>query len=185
MDKLEITHLCLDMDGVLVNQSPHLAYLEDISVQTMMERNKEMMGSSHGKVSYVMQLIEKHLHTNKCFQWCPPTSEYYELMEIAKAARAKGVKVVIASSVTTDVNMQEEIERQKRHWLTAHRTIDNIDEVWLSKGSVLKKNFAECGRLLVDDYGKNIEEWQALGGIGIKHFYPSYTVDMLRKYLDL
>lgn len=36
--------------------------------------------------------------------------------------------------------------------------------------------------LLIDDYIKNIKEWEAKGGIGIHHTSPSNTISQLKRY---
>jgi len=36
--------------------------------------------------------------------------------------------------------------------------------------------------ILIDDYMKNIKEWEAKGGIGIHHTSPSNTISQLKRY---
>jgi len=69
-------------------------------------------------------------------------------------------------------------------------------KVWLKKnakptGDVLlvqradKKKYATSNgkpNILIDDYIKNIKEWEAAGGIGIHHTSPSNTISQLKKY---
>ena len=59
------------------------------------------------------------------------------------------------------------------------------------KGDVLlvqradKKKYATSNgkpNILIDDYIKNIKEWEAAGGIGIHHTSPSNTISQLKKY---
>ena len=48
-----------------------------------------------------------------------------------------------------------------------------------------KKNFAMTSdgkpNVLIDDYQKNIDEWEAAGGIGITHFRTEVTIQQLKK----
>jgi len=69
-------------------------------------------------------------------------------------------------------------------------------KVWLSKNAkpkgtihlVLradKKKYAKLGgqpNILIDDYIKNINEWEAAGGIGIHHTSPTTTISQLKRY---
>ena len=69
-------------------------------------------------------------------------------------------------------------------------------KVWLKKnakptGDVLlvqradKKKYATSNgkpNILIDDYIKNIKEWEAAGGIGIHHTSPSNSISQLKKY---
>ena len=59
------------------------------------------------------------------------------------------------------------------------------------KGDVLlvqradKKKYATTNgkpNILIDDYIKNIKEWEAAGGIGIHHTSPSNTISQLKRY---
>jgi hypothetical protein len=36
--------------------------------------------------------------------------------------------------------------------------------------------------ILIDDYIKNIKEWEAKGGIGIHHTSPANTISQLKRY---
>ena len=36
--------------------------------------------------------------------------------------------------------------------------------------------------ILIDDYIKNIKEWEAAGGIGIHHLSPTQTISQLKRY---
>ena len=48
-----------------------------------------------------------------------------------------------------------------------------------------KVNYATTGNnpnILIDDYIKNIKEWEIAGGIGIHHTSPSNTISQLKRY---
>jgi len=69
-------------------------------------------------------------------------------------------------------------------------------KVWLSKnakptGTIYlvqradKQKYAKLGgkpNILIDDYIKNINEWEAAGGIGIHHTSPTNTISQLKRY---
>ena len=69
-------------------------------------------------------------------------------------------------------------------------------KVWLSKnakptGTIYlvqradKQKYAKLGgkpNILIDDYIKNINEWESAGGIGIHHTSPTNTISQLKRY---
>ena len=69
-------------------------------------------------------------------------------------------------------------------------------KVWLSKNAkpkgkvhlvmrADKQKYATTDgkpNILIDDYAKNIREWEAAGGIGIHHTSPSNTMSQLKRY---
>jgi hypothetical protein len=75
---------------------------------------------------------------------------------------------------------------QKRLWVTRNTTIP-IENVHVVRRSE-KKLFAfdsknQVPNLLIDDYEKNIEEWEKCGGIGIHHTDINNTLLLLRSYI--
>jgi 5'(3')-deoxyribonucleotidase len=92
------------------------------------------------------------------------------------------------------------INKYNANILSAYSTRDPNSrpgkKVWLKKnakptGDVLlvqradKKKYATTNgkpNILIDDYIKNIKEWEAAGGIGIHHTSPSNTISQLKKY---
>ena len=48
-----------------------------------------------------------------------------------------------------------------------------------------KQKYATTGgkpNILIDDYKKNIIEWENAGGIGIHHLSPTQTISQLKRY---
>jgi len=48
-----------------------------------------------------------------------------------------------------------------------------------------KQKYAKLGgqpNILIDDYIKNIKEWESAGGIGIHHTSPTNTISQLKRY---
>ena len=71
----------------------------------------------------------------------------------------------------------------KLKWLRKNAKITQRSRIHLVL-SAQKKNFAMTNNkpnVLIDDYIKNIKEWEAKGGIGIHHLSVSTTLSALKR----
>ena len=71
---------------------------------------------------------------------------------------------------------------EKLEWIRKH--LGNVEQIYLVPREN-KQKFAVTSdgtpNLLIDDYEKNIKEWVAKGGIGIRHINSMNTISQLRK----
>ena len=71
---------------------------------------------------------------------------------------------------------------EKLEWIRKH--LGNVEQIYLVPREN-KQKFAVTSdgtpNLLIDDYEKNIKEWVAKGGIGIRHINSINTISQLRK----
>lgn len=76
-------------------------------------------------------------------------------------------------------------EEGKRLWLQKHKFISQIadTDIIIVDSAQDKKNYAKPGRVLIDDYIRNIEAWNSKGGIGIQHISAKNTIGELYKYV--
>jgi len=70
----------------------------------------------------------------------------------------------------------------KKKWLS--RNAQPTGKVYLVMRSDKQKYATTDGKpnILIDDYIKNIKEWEAKGGIGIHHLSPTQTIAQLKRY---
>lgn len=72
----------------------------------------------------------------------------------------------------------------KNKWIA-----DNIGAGWAHMAVITrrenKKHLARETSLLIDDYGKNIKEWESAGGIGVKHENTEDTIRALKALLHV
>lgn len=70
----------------------------------------------------------------------------------------------------------------KKHWL--QKNAKPKGEVHLVERAAKQKFATTNGKpnILIDDYIKNIKEWEAAGGIGIHHTNPSSSISQLKRY---
>ena len=84
---------------------------------------------------------------------------------LSVALQALGHEVYILSACIRNSHCQEE----KRQWLQVHfPNISAQNWVFTPVGEPKANYVNAAGALLVDDYGRNIREWQAAGGEAIK-----------------
>jgi uncharacterized protein YbaR (Trm112 family) len=71
---------------------------------------------------------------------------------------------------------------EKIEWVRKH--LGNVEHVYLVPREEKQKfavNKDGTPNLLIDDYEKNIKEWVARGGIGVRHINSMNTISQLRK----
>jgi 5'(3')-deoxyribonucleotidase len=70
----------------------------------------------------------------------------------------------------------------KKAWLS--KNAKPIGKIHLVKRADKVKYATTNGKpnILIDDYIKNIKEWEAAGGIGIHHLSPTQTIAQLKRY---
>lgn len=79
--------------------------------------------------------------------------------------------------------MAADSKKGKLEWLRKNTRIKKSDTNLVLRDQ--KKRFAVSSdgkpNILIDDYAKNIREWEAAGGIGITHFRTEVTIQQLKK----
>jgi hypothetical protein len=73
-------------------------------------------------------------------------------------------------------------EPEKREWV--REVLGNVRDVLIvPRDDKQKYATTKDGKpnLLIDDYKKNIDEWEAKGGIGVRHINTMQTISQLRK----
>lgn len=72
----------------------------------------------------------------------------------------------------------------KRVWLTNNLGLSDPDRIHLVKSRSAKQDYATTNgtsNILIDDYVKNTNEWQAVGGVAILHTSAEESLRQLRK----
>jgi len=90
------------------------------------------------------------------------------------------VEIKILSSTSSDevISRKEEVARQKKISLNMKEIL--FDPIFVHRE---KQEFSGVGCLLIDDYGKNIEEWKKKEGFTIKHTdWKSTLYELETKY---
>ena len=84
--------------------------------------------------------------------------------------------------LSTPSKRMQTCKPEKIEWVRKH--LGSVEKIFLVPRED-KQNFAtnEDGspNLLIDDYEKNIKEWVARGGVGVRHINSMNTISQLRK----
>ena len=140
----------VDMDGVLADFFGAWAKLMDKDHWT--------------KIDDIMPALQKIRDTENFFLDLPLTANAKNLLSLIKDV--KGEYVILSSPLPDDPNS----EPHKREWISKNLTFFPPKDVIITSD---KARYAttEDGtpNILIDDYGKNIQSWEAAGGIGFKH----------------
>ena len=112
---------------------------------------------------------------NKEFAVLEPMPDMHVLVEYLNDKLAHVPKEILSSTAKEDYF--DTLSVQKGAWLENH----NID--WKPNfvpGKKHKYKYAQPGFVLIDDDRKNIEDWNAAGGIGILHRDAITTIALLK-----
>lgn len=83
--------------------------------------------------------------------------------------------------LSTPSRRMETSKPEKTEWVKKH--LGRVKDILLVPREDKQKYAIMNGvpNLLIDDHSKNIQEWEAKGGIGIRHINTSNTISQLRK----
>jgi 5'(3')-deoxyribonucleotidase len=103
-------------------------------------------------------------------EWMPGAQKMWKLIHKYNAH-------ILSAYSTNDKNSRP----GKKHWLS--RNAKPNGDILLVQRADKKKYATSDGKpnILIDDYIKNIKEWEAAGGIGIHHTSPSNTISQLKR----
>lgn len=168
----------LDLDGVLVNQYSFLASLDGITEKEFLTKLKSFKTEKE-KEDYIYPLIIKSVEA-KGFILAKPTREIYQFKSLVEYWLNLGIRVEILSSCMQDEGLNTEIIRQKQIWLQ-NNNLGHLPANF-PKGSKYKQLYAKERAVLIDDFDRNIEEWNNVpGSIGIHHTTMSQTITKLKE----
>lgn len=83
--------------------------------------------------------------------------------------------------LSTPSKRMETCKPEKIEWIKTH--LGHVKEILLVPREQKQTYAMTDGKpnLLIDDYDKNIKEWEAKGGIGVRHINTLSTISQLRK----
>ena len=144
------TEIYVDMDGVLVDFFGAWAKL--------------MQKDHFTKIDDVKGALQKIRDTDDFWLNLPKTSNADQLLNIIK--QVKGNYTILSSPLADDPNS----EPHKREWIKNNLTNFPPKDVIITHDKAKYATQKDgTPNILIDDYGVNIKNWQAAGGVGFKH----------------
>lgn len=163
----------LDMDGVLVDL---WGGYQDLTGMSLIEADKV-----HG--AHSPEVWNPTLTVDEFWYNLPKDSGADLLLEYMRENHILEKTFILSAPIRLD---RESCEAQKRKWAKEHtHVLDEHVNIVPRKDKYL---FAYCKdsdmpNILVDDYIKNIKEWELHGGIGIHHTDVATTLQTLHELL--
>lgn len=157
-----ISLIYLDMDGVLADFDQR--YIELFGVAP-----KKVRDEAWG-INWTKFIQGNHFSD---LPWYPGGKELFEFVHNT------GIHYQILSSSGGNTH-HEEVERQKKHWLTQNNILAPVNIV---PGKEHKAKYATPSRLLIDDKPSIIDSFVKSGGLGIIHTDLKSTLKTLQSFL--
>src|SRR6056300_457262 len=145
-----VSTIYVDMDGVLAD------FFGDWA---------KLMGKDHWtKIDDIMPALQKIRDTENFWLDLPLTVNAKNLLMLIKDV--KGEYNILSSPLPDDPNS----EPHKREWIKKNLNFFPPKDIIITHDKA-KYATTEDGtpNILIDDYGKNIQQWEAAGGVGFKH----------------
>ena len=147
------TEIYVDMDGVLADFFTEWGKLMKVD-------NWWNIKDEHN----IDDALQKIRDTDNFWLDLPLTSNAKNLLDLIK--QVKGSYIILSSPLPGDKNS----EPHKREWIKKNLSFFPPKEVLIRHD---KETFATqqdgTPNILIDDYGVNIQKWEAKGGVGFKH----------------
>jgi hypothetical protein len=170
MPKRQYT-IWLDIDGVLADFNSSFKELAKMAV------GREMTFEEFGK-TYGFSECDKLMKHTTITYWSnlKPLPDYKVLTDYL-SENFMDVKILSSTGKSGTV-----AEMGKKIWLKKHNIPVRTLDVTIVNHSSQKKKYADVNQILIDDFDRNIAEWQAAGGIPIHHKNAADTIKQLQRY---
>ena len=160
-NKVAPKRIFIDMDGVLVD---FLAGVSDML-------GRPLTSDDYGHSEYHER--KEELTNKRLFRNLPPMVDYHELIGYVKHTGLPWEILTAAGAINRNIVVYD-----KNEWIKQY--VDPYVVVTCTYSGTQKAVFASKGNVLIDDRPKNIEAWEAAGGIGILHKSAKHTIEELK-----
>lgn len=154
----------LDMDGVLCN------FMKAVKDTTGVEFNDpDLNKMSKGKLKQEIEASGRFWHD---MEWMPGGEQLYRYVKSSQP-----------HILSAYANWDKNCKAGKNHWIKTNLMMPK-QRINLVKREDKQKYATTDGtsNILIDDYIKNIREWEKAGGIGIHHVDSATTINTLKKH---
>ena len=158
-----------DMDGVLAN------FMGGITHWFYQDRDWDELKRDHdiNRKRWTESFRSKVKSDPKFWEKLPVMPGARHLWSVIKSHDA----YLLSAYATWD---EANSRRGKVIWAARYLRIPESKIILVTREDKVK--YAAPNSILIDDYDKNVREWEAHGGIGIQHISAPQTLSMLAKY---
>ena len=163
------TEIYVDMDGVLADFFGEWTKLMQVDHWSQID-NDGLAGA-----------LQKIRDTNEFWLKLPMLPQARELLSLIK--NIKGEYNICSSPLADDPNS----EPHKREWIKNNLSFFPPKNVYITTNkSQFAKNKDGTPNILIDDFGRNVREWESAGGIGFKYKDHKFerTAKQLQKHIS-
>lgn len=160
------TEIYVDMDGVLAD---------------FFGAWKKLIGQGWREITDIDSALQKIRETDNFWLNLPVTKNADNLLGLIKDI--KGSYNILSSPLPDDPNS----EPHKREWIKEHLAAFPPKEVIITFDKAVYATQQDgTPNILIDDYGVNINKWEAAGGVGFKHKDHKFerTAKNLKQYIQ-
>lgn len=150
----------VDLDGVLADFDKGFKDFAKMSPLDYQEK--------YGKPAF-WKLLSRKEHFYRDLDWMPDGQELWNYI--------KQYNPTVLTAPAEESTMPY-CKKDKKYWVKKHLG-PNVKIIIDSN----KENYADEDYILIDDREKNINQWTAAGGVGIKHTSATDTVKKLQRFL--
>ena len=153
----------LDMDGVLADFDGF--FLSSFGIATKDVTKKEMWKAIHGHDEFFYNL--------------PAMEGAFDLFDHASEFAGFGVNPIVLTSAGSSNFMH--VAQQKRKWI--QKCFGDITVIAVREGADKAAMVQNKGDILVDDWRKNCDAWEAVGGLAVKYENATQAIADLESLL--
>ena len=164
MMKGKVSRIFIDMDGVLAD------FLKGVEMPEYL--GEPLTSDAAGRSTYDDR--KKEFTDKRLFANLPPMVDMYDLLAYVRHCETPWEILTAAGSVNRELVVYDKTE-----WIK--RLVDPNVVVTCTFSGTQKAAYAYEGSVLIDDRPKNIEAWEANGGIGIVHTSAKNTINTLKE----
>lgn len=164
LNEIKSPKIYVDMDGVLVDFDKAAAAA--IAPAEYNQKNIDVL------------LSDPKRESKEFWQDMPPLSDGLKLWRFVKQMDVN----ILSASPDISKNKRNSVIG-KGNWLKQHLGFGDKRRIHIVPNASSKTAFANGNSILIDDRGKNIRQWIAAGGIGIKYLNSTDAIKQLKAFV--
>lgn len=146
-----------DSDGIFANWEEYVnrVHFPDITIDSLNQMESRVRKAA---------MRDVYMRDPDLFYKLKPIAGAEQLLEFVESARLPWKILTAGSSDHFDI---EHVKLCKRLWFATHHSVPS-DKIVVVMDSGDKQKYAGHGKILVDDYAKNCNQWADAGGVAIQ-----------------